>query len=549
MRKTRTLFAGALATVAVVAGIASSPAVAAGGPTVTAAPPTVVAVHPDAGVLAGGTRLTVEATNLGDVSAVLFGGTPGTNVTVTSDSSLMVTAPPHPAGLVDVTVVTAGGPSWHSAEDRFTYSTLTPKAAPVPADAASTDPDLGALTCPVPGWCLATGEYIDPAQRGPGALEILSDGVWTAVRAPLPAGTDPIRSEYVSLPGTACPAPGTCLAVGAYIGNDGPAVPLIESLTGGVWTPLVPPLPSDADQSGDVGAQLVSVACPTRQWCVAVGTYSGTDGSGHGLVETYSHGLWTAARSATPAGTGTGGRLMAVACTAARSCVTVGDYANPGEAGHGLIDTLSGNVWTPLAAPTAPGSAGAGTVGLLSCPVPRWCTAIGGLRAYTLSGGTWTVRTMPLPADRSTGGGGLKSLACPAPRSCVAVGQYSSKAVSRVLGRGRALIETLINGEWVTSGAAVPYASDLWSVACATPGSCVAVGMQNFPGSPNARPTEGLIETLTSGAWGYGNAPVPADGSTGFVWTWLRRVSCPRGACVAIGTYIGSGGLIERWHI
>ena len=151
--------------------------------------------------------------------------------------------------------------------------------------------------------------------------------------------------------GTACVAPGACIAVGAYSGDNQPTTPLIETLAAGVWTPLVAPLPPDAVQSSAGGALLTSIACPTRQWCVAVGSYTSAGGSGHGLVETFAHGIWTASTVPAPAkarSASTG--LASVACTGVHSCMAVGGYATAGQAG-GLIGTLTSNRWVALAAP------------------------------------------------------------------------------------------------------------------------------------------------------------------------------------------------------
>jgi hypothetical protein len=562
MRKKSMLLACAMTVLAVVGATltTTSPAAAAGGAAASGPAPSVTAVGPDAGQFTGGTRVSVRGTNFTSVDAVLFGTTPGTDVMVSSATSLTVIAPAHAPGIVDLKVIARGRTSRGSAADRFTFSTMTPRQAPVPSDNLDDLGGLNRLTCPVRGWCLATGKYYDYAADSPAELQTLSDGVWTAVRAPLPPGTNRILSEYYEMAGASCAAAGECIAVGSYTGGDSPLVPLIETLAGGVWAPTVPPLPSDADPSSH-GASLTAIACPTRHWCVAVGSYTGFDGLEHGLVETLSGGAWTAARVDSPPGGGAPD-LLSVACTAARSCVAVGSYSDA-AAGGGLIETLSGNLWTPQAAPLAPGGVASGAMQSVTCPALRWCAAIGyssdtAPLAYTWSAGRWAARVVPLPPDARVlryGQNALSSLACPAIWSCVAVGQYTSNLVSPTLGRNRALIETLDHHTWGTTGAAVPYASILRSVACAAPGSCVAVGEQDFPGSPGGGPVEGLAETLAGGTWTYGTVPVPADTISVAPWTWtaLYRVSCPSGQCVAVGFYnIGSNNraaLIERWGL
>jgi len=83
--------------------------------------PTVTGVSPNVGPSAGGTSVTVTGTDLTGASAVDFGNTPGTNVTVTSATTLTVSSPPGTRGTVDVTVTTPSGTSATGPPDQFTY--------------------------------------------------------------------------------------------------------------------------------------------------------------------------------------------------------------------------------------------------------------------------------------------------------------------------------------------------------------------------------------------------------------------------------------------
>lgn len=85
-------------------------------PAPTAAP----ALSPTSGAAAGGTTVTVTGTNLESTTAVLFDDTPGTALTVVSDTSVTVATPAHGAGAVVVAVVTPGGVVRKAAA--FTYS-------------------------------------------------------------------------------------------------------------------------------------------------------------------------------------------------------------------------------------------------------------------------------------------------------------------------------------------------------------------------------------------------------------------------------------------
>jgi hypothetical protein len=83
--------------------------------------PRVTAVSPATGGVAGGTRVTIRGTHLSGALAVTFGKTKGTSLTVVSATELVVTAPAHAAGTVDVTVLTPSGASAAAGYAMFTY--------------------------------------------------------------------------------------------------------------------------------------------------------------------------------------------------------------------------------------------------------------------------------------------------------------------------------------------------------------------------------------------------------------------------------------------
>ena len=76
----------------------------------------ITAVSPGHGTIAGGDSVTITGTGFasrGMVTSVTFGGIPGTDVLVVSDSVLRVTAPAHTADTVDVTVTRESRPVKH----------------------------------------------------------------------------------------------------------------------------------------------------------------------------------------------------------------------------------------------------------------------------------------------------------------------------------------------------------------------------------------------------------------------------------------------------
>jgi hypothetical protein len=100
----------------------------AGGTSITSAAdqysfldvPEVTGISPATGALAGGTKVTVSGYRLAGATSVLFGTTPGTIVSG-STTSVVVISPVGSAGTVDLTVTTPGGTSATLPADQFTY--------------------------------------------------------------------------------------------------------------------------------------------------------------------------------------------------------------------------------------------------------------------------------------------------------------------------------------------------------------------------------------------------------------------------------------------
>jgi beta-glucanase (GH16 family) len=88
--------------------------------------PTVVSLAPNNGPTVGGTSVVITGTNFTSATAVKFGTTAATALTVNSATQITATSPAG-TGTVDVTVTAPGGTSAMTAADRFAY-TLPPAA-------------------------------------------------------------------------------------------------------------------------------------------------------------------------------------------------------------------------------------------------------------------------------------------------------------------------------------------------------------------------------------------------------------------------------------
>lgn len=331
-------------------------------------------------------------------------------------------------------------------------------------------------------------------------------------------------------------------ALAAVVLSAGPA-----DASGVAFTPSEAPLPGDASANPD--ADLFATSCPTAGSCVAVGRYANAGGT-QALIETLSAGSWSPMVAPLPSDAlaSPSADLAGISCPAAGTCVAVGQYSNASGL-QALVETLSFGVWTPVAAPL-PGDADPTTFAQLagvSCPATGSCVAAGDYRdgsgngqglVESLAGGSWTPSQAPVPGDALAGSFAttLKAISCPAPTSCIAGGDYNNSA-----GR-QGLVESLSSGTWTPGAAPIPAGANpdpyatISSVSCPAAGSCVAVG--NYKSGGGGFNDLGLVETLASGSWTPMTAAVPGNAAAQ-PDAFLAGVTCPAaGTCLAVGNYV-----------
>jgi hypothetical protein len=295
------------------------------------------------------------------------------------------------------------------------------------------------------------------------------------------------------------------------------------------------------------GSQLslsfVGLSCPQEGWCVAVGSYASSGGSG-ALVETLSGGTWKAANL--PAPVDGGFVRLNLSCPEKGWCVAVPGYINEGGVEQDFVETLSGGTWKAATFPTSSLHPAAGLrpsvrLNSLSCPDKGWCVAVG---SYTTSGGStsaplvetlsgrrWQAADLPIsglgPGVVTNPNLSVGSVSCPAKGWCVAVGD-----VAVVSGEPRPLVEMFSNGTWKATIAPMSdtgrvEAVPLYNIACPEKGWCVAVGASLYSiTGPRHIGLLALIETLSQGTWEA--ASVPTGGP-------FSAVSCPvKGWCGAV---------------
>ncbi len=339
------------------------------------------------------------------------------------------------------------------------------------------------------------------------------------------------------LDGVDCVTATSCVAVGNETGTNGPTKVLVETLRDGSWSATNPPPPPRSE-----GGYLFSVSCPAVGACVAVGYFfTPVNGGGTGtmLIETLHGGKWSV--SSTPA-LGSAFRdsfLYGVSCTAATSCVAVGN-TDHGDASTDLplIVTLSGGSWSVTSSPSVGGQGGLLAV---TCPVPATCVATGyrasssAIRTLveTRTEGSWSLTPSPGSGKLNPlyGARGLNAVSCVSPASCVAVGQLSGPGP---------VVDTASGQGWSSAPSPRPAAADgasgLYGVSCTAPTACVAVGSvaakfgSDAPDGAFGFPLGLLIETGSGRTWELSTNPSAVPAHSG-----LHAVSCVGLSCVAVG--------------
>jgi len=114
--------------------------------TYTATRPVISAITPNVGKPGGGDVVTITGSGFTGATTVSFGSTPGTALTVNSNTSITVTSPAGTAtSVVDITVTGPGGTSAITTADKFTYGPVVTSVSP------NTGSHLGGTTVTIKG--------------------------------------------------------------------------------------------------------------------------------------------------------------------------------------------------------------------------------------------------------------------------------------------------------------------------------------------------------------------------------------------------------------
>jgi len=291
------------------------------------------------------------------------------------------------------------------------------------------------------------------------------------------------------------------------------------------------------DSSG--GGSLVDLTCVSSTSCIGVGTDNAPSNQEVFSVGTQSGVLWSwsTTKVVSPDGSG-GGVLYGVACPTATTCVAVGqDNDDQSIATSGTYSSSSWS-WTSSEVLSSE-SSGFSVLNSVACPETNTCIAVGednsAKSVYTIGtevAGAWSWSTPAEITPDSSGYGTLYSVSCASPVACVAVGEDGgSQAIVTSASRS--------GSTWTWTNSST-VASDttgeglLASVDCPTPTVCVAVGED---GDNYSDATTG---TLSGGSWSW--LPERAYGVGGFDES-ITDVSCSSSTfCLAVGQDNYSGG-------
>jgi hypothetical protein len=320
----------------------------------------------------------------------------------------------------------------------------------LPSDAtAQPYSEVNSVACTSARSCVAVGYYQFSTLEDHGFIATESGGRWARARSSLlPSNAD--TSLGSGLQGVACTGPGSCVAIGSYTDKAHHVQPMAVTEVDGRWTRATE-LTMPANAAANPDTFLVGLACPSRGYCVATGSYNLSSGADEGLGLTESHGRWrrgTEVRSPSNAN-GQDANVDSVSCVTAWSCVAFGHYEiRPSQYGAVAVTESNGRWGRPrLIADLPPGAATGSSPAVdgIACSMGAPCVAVGGYgppggnflaMAVAPSRGSWRDATrIRLPAD--AGGGALRkaflySVACWAAGHCFAVGYYQDRSAHLV---------------------------------------------------------------------------------------------------------------------
>lgn len=228
--------------------------------------------------------------------------------------------------------------------------------------------------------------------------------------------------------------------------------------------------------------------------------------------------------------------VLDVACSTATSCLAVGDdfSTSPAQAVVAPLTIQEGDlsVGTLRISAAPDGFALRG----VACPTSASCVAVGtgratpqGIVVALASDGSGFGNAPPETISTPGAESDLSSVACPTPTTCVAVGSSSALPGSES-GSGEVALIGLNRGRvTIRTAEAIPGLEGLWDVACPTSATCLAVGTASPSGIGSG--TAGIAVRLTLDGERLDVGPVESVASVDN----LYGIACPTSAvCLSV---------------
>ncbi len=376
--------------------------------------------------------------------------------------------------------------------------------------------------------CLASGCFAVGVSGGSAAAwwigEISGVKTWAVYPSALAL---PTGATETSLSGVSCVASeGVCTAVGSYRGSDGAFHPLVERWNGSAWSLQSAPNPAE----GTAQNAMLSVGC-SALGCVAVG-----EAAGKPVAESWFGGTWTLNPPKLPAGA-KGGKLSSVACAGA-SCMAVGNYYEVAGQEKALAESFAGLNWSLTSAPNPAGSQGYVELAGVSCSSSS-CTAVGSYAsavsgvpteyktlAESWDGTAWTIRTSANVTGKKYSR--LADVSCSTATACTAVGQSSAgfgqlpESLAERWNGSAWAIQALVNPE-------MPVEDELAAVSCISNTLCLAAG-KDLAGE------QGYVSVWNGTGWTIASTFAGE----------MKKISCGTESCVGVGVKAGTA---EAWSV
>jgi hypothetical protein len=374
------------------------------------------------------------------------------------------------------------------------------------------------VSCSDGTHCTAVGGYNNKSNVQVSFVQRWNGTEWTVQTSPNPAGSSNTVLQNVS-----CVDRYSCVAVGDWL-NAGTWQPMAQYWNNAGWS-----LDSAANPAGATFGLLEGVAC--RITCIGIGWYTDSGGKNKTLGETREIPSWT--QQSVPS-EGTLHRLQGVSCVSGPVCVAAGYERHAGPKTVARTFIWKGSSWSASGEPV-PSGATLSELLDVSCSSSTECTAVGYYYdekevekpfAARLASGSWTVQTVPLPAEVIRGR--LEDVSCTSSTSCRAVGERGSTK-----SEGDGPLTVSWNGTSWSVQSNPAGNRILRSISCTSSTECLAVGTDSGTGV--------VVERWNGTSW----SALADPGSAGLLYS----VSCSGSSdCTVAGTGSDGHPFASHWN-